>query len=44
MQGSAIWVLPNPSGRNRAFSLDDLVEAYRQLHLAAVEGKASFAR
>lgn len=33
--GSAIWVLPNPSGRNRAFALTDLVEAYRQLHLAA---------
>jgi TDG/mug DNA glycosylase family protein len=31
---SAIWVLPNPSGRNRAFALTDLVEAYRQLHLA----------
>ena len=44
MQGSAIWVLPNPSGRNRAFSLDDLVEAYRQLHLAAVKDKASFVR
>lgn len=34
MSGSAIWVLPNPSGRNRAFTLDQLVDAYRQLHLA----------
>lgn len=34
MEGAAVWVLPNPSGRNRAFSLDALVEAYRQLYLA----------
>jgi TDG/mug DNA glycosylase family protein len=27
-----VWVLPNPSGRNLAFSLDQLVDAYRQLH------------
>ncbi len=36
MQGAAIWVLPNPSGRNRAFALDRLVDAYRQLYLAMV--------
>ncbi|BDU22543.1 G/U mismatch-specific DNA glycosylase [Dyella sp. GSA-30] len=34
MQGTAIWVLPNPSGRNRAFTLDRLIAAYRQLYLA----------
>ena len=33
--GAAVWVLPNPSGRNRAFTLDELVTAYRQLYLAA---------
>ncbi|MBV6753704.1 G/U mismatch-specific DNA glycosylase [Pseudomonas chlororaphis] len=33
---AAVWVLPNPSGRNRAFSLDQLVAAYRQLHLTAL--------
>jgi TDG/mug DNA glycosylase family protein len=33
--GAAVWVLPNPSGRNRAFTLDQLVGAYRQLRLAA---------
>jgi TDG/mug DNA glycosylase family protein len=32
--GAAVWVLPNPSGRNRAFSLAQLVTAYRQLHQA----------
>jgi TDG/mug DNA glycosylase family protein len=34
IEGSAVWVLPNPSGLNRAFTLDRLVEAYRQLHMA----------
>ncbi|KAB0491161.1 G/U mismatch-specific DNA glycosylase [Pseudomonas vancouverensis] len=33
--GTTAWVLPNPSGRNRAFSLDQLVAAYAALHLAA---------
>jgi TDG/mug DNA glycosylase family protein len=32
--GAAVWVLPNPSGRNRAFGLDQLVAAYRELHQA----------
>ena len=36
MEGSIVWVLPNPSGRNRAFTLDGLVDAYRPLHLATV--------
>ncbi len=31
---TAVWVLPNPSGRNLAFSLEQLVDAYRQLRLA----------
>ena len=31
---AAVWVLPNPSGRNRAFTLDRLVDAYRALRLA----------
>ncbi|WP_455827417.1 G/U mismatch-specific DNA glycosylase [Pseudomonas graminis] len=31
---ATVWVLPNPSGRNLAFSLEQLVEAYRQLRLA----------
>lgn len=33
MKGAAIWILPNPSGRNRAFALGRLVDAYRQLYL-----------
>lgn len=32
---ASVWVLPNPSGRNRAFTQDQLVGAYRQLRLAA---------
>ncbi|HKR44563.1 MAG TPA: G/U mismatch-specific DNA glycosylase [Paraburkholderia sp.] len=33
--GACTWVLPNPSGLNRAFSLDALVSAYRELRMAA---------
>ncbi|MBW8729265.1 MAG: G/U mismatch-specific DNA glycosylase [Inquilinus limosus] len=29
--GAAVWILPNPSGLNRSFSLADLVEAYTAL-------------
>ncbi|QEE27762.1 G/U mismatch-specific DNA glycosylase [Terriglobus albidus] len=32
--GSSVWVLPNPSGLNRAFSLNALVSAYRELREA----------
>jgi TDG/mug DNA glycosylase family protein len=32
--GSITWVLPNPSGLNRAFSLDQLVRAYKELRIA----------
>jgi TDG/mug DNA glycosylase family protein len=41
MAGSAIWLLPNTSGRNRAFTLDQLVDAYRQLHAAAFNAPQS---
>jgi TDG/mug DNA glycosylase family protein len=33
--GARTWVLPNPSGLNRSFSLDALVSAYRELRIAA---------
>lgn len=33
--GARVWVLPNPSGLNRTFSLGALVIAYRELRLAA---------
>jgi TDG/mug DNA glycosylase family protein len=36
--GTSAWVLPNPSGRNRGFSFDELVLAYRALKLAARAG------
>jgi TDG/mug DNA glycosylase family protein len=29
--GSAVWVLPNPSGLNRAFTIRTLTDAYRAL-------------
>jgi TDG/mug DNA glycosylase family protein len=31
--GAVAWVLPNPSGRNLAFSQDALVTAYRELRV-----------
>jgi TDG/mug DNA glycosylase family protein len=36
--GAIAWVLPNPSGRNRAFTLDGLAAAYRALRLSAEAG------
>lgn len=33
--GAVVWVLPNPSGLNRAFSLRELVSAYRELRTAS---------
>lgn len=33
LRGAVVWVLPNPSGRNRSFALDRLVGAYRELYL-----------
>ena len=35
--GSKIWVLPNPSGLNRSFRLDQLVRAYTELRIAVDE-------
>jgi double-stranded uracil-DNA glycosylase len=32
--GAATWVLPNPSGLNRSFTLDALVTAYSELRIA----------
>jgi len=37
--GSEVWVLPNPSGLNRAFTLDALVDAYRALRTASAQTK-----
>jgi TDG/mug DNA glycosylase family protein len=35
--GAKVWVLPNPSGLNRAFNLEALVSAYRDLRAAVRE-------
>ena len=32
--GARAWVVPNPSGLNRGFSLDALVTAYREVRIA----------
>jgi TDG/mug DNA glycosylase family protein len=32
--GAKVWVLPNPSGLNRGFTLNNLVTYYRELYLA----------
>jgi TDG/mug DNA glycosylase family protein len=32
--GARVWVLPNPSGLNRAFTLDRLVQAYTALRVS----------
>jgi TDG/mug DNA glycosylase family protein len=37
--GAEAWVLPNPSGLNRAFTLDALVAAYRELRVFASAGQ-----
>lgn len=34
--GAKVWVLPNPSGLNRGFSLNDLVDHYREM-LTAIQ-------
>jgi TDG/mug DNA glycosylase family protein len=36
--GAPVWLLPNPSGLNRNFSLEALVAAYRDMHLAVSIG------
>jgi TDG/mug DNA glycosylase family protein len=38
--GARAWVLPNPSGLNRSFSLEALTTAYRELRLAAASADA----
>ncbi len=35
--GATVWLLPNPSGLNRGFSLDQLVRAYAQLRHAMAQ-------
>ncbi|WAJ44433.1 G/U mismatch-specific DNA glycosylase [Mycobacterium sp. Aquia_216] len=40
---SAAWVLPNPSGLNRGFTLDDLANAYSELRCALTESGSAVA-
>jgi TDG/mug DNA glycosylase family protein len=35
LSGSAVWLLPNPSGMNCAFTIGKLTEVYRELFEAA---------
>ncbi|UBF27551.1 G/U mismatch-specific DNA glycosylase [Kovacikia minuta CCNUW1] len=38
-QGAVIWVLPNPSGLNANYQIDDLKRTYRELFVAAKPGE-----
>jgi TDG/mug DNA glycosylase family protein len=38
--GTMAWVLPNPSGLNRSFSLDALVAAYSEFRTALLGSSA----
>jgi TDG/mug DNA glycosylase family protein len=40
--GTMAWILPNPSGLNRGFTLDALVSAYSEFRIALVQPAASF--
>ena len=39
--GTMAWVLPNPSGLNRGFTLDALVNAYAELRSALFQSRGS---
>jgi TDG/mug DNA glycosylase family protein len=39
--GAMAWVLPNPSGLNKSFTLDALVSAYSELRIALADSKPS---
>jgi len=43
IRGIQTWILPNPSGRNRRFTLDDLVSAYVEFRLA-LKGRSAAQR
>ena len=40
--GATAWLLPNPSGLNKAFTLEALVEAYSDLRVALLVGSLSW--
>lgn len=39
--GTTAWILPNPSGLNRSFTLEALVSAYRELRAALAEPRSA---
>jgi double-stranded uracil-DNA glycosylase len=39
--GTMAWILPNPSGLNRSFTLDALVRAYAELRMALADQSGS---
>ncbi|SOX55870.1 G/U mismatch-specific DNA glycosylase [Mycobacterium ahvazicum] len=39
--GAMAWVLPNPSGLNRGFTLDDLTRAYTELRCALADSSTT---
>jgi double-stranded uracil-DNA glycosylase len=41
--GAEAWVLPNPSGLNRGFSIDALIAAYREMRVAIDSGTTKIA-
>lgn len=38
---TATWILPNPSGRNRSFTLEALVNAYAELRMALARPRSA---
>jgi TDG/mug DNA glycosylase family protein len=42
--GAMTWILPNPSGLNRSFSVDALVRAYSELRIALARNIEAAAR
>jgi TDG/mug DNA glycosylase family protein len=40
--GTMAWILPNPSGLNRGFTIDALVRAYSELRIALTRTPAAF--
>jgi double-stranded uracil-DNA glycosylase len=44
LAGTTVWVLPNPSGLNAHYQLEDLAEHFRALRLGIFEGESDVRR